>query len=140
MDGAFGGRRQRRKLAINITSLIDVMFILLIFLMITTTFREHLGIKITLPQVGNAEIQELAPHEITVNEAGELFFGQQRVTEEGLRNSLTALIKEEPDATLVLRADQKADFGAVIRAIDVARQIGGSRLVIPTRTDADRSL
>jgi len=140
MRPAFGGHTQRRKPHINITSLIDVMFILLIFLMITTTFREHLGIRITLPQVGNAEKQELTTHEITITETGELYFGQQRVNEQGLRDSLVKLFHEDPKATLVLRADQKADFGTVIRAIDIARQIGGERLIIPTRTDAARSL
>jgi biopolymer transport protein ExbD len=108
--------------------------------MITTTFREHLGIRITLPQVGNAEKQELAPHEITISEAGEFYFGQQRVNEQGLRDALVTLFQKDPKATLVLRADQKADFGAVVRAIDIARQIGGERLIIPTRTDDARSL
>lgn len=140
MRTAFGGHRPRRRPHVNITSLIDVMFILLIFLMVTTTFREHMGIRILLPEVGNAEKQELAPHEITVSEAGELFFGEQRVSEEGLRGSLQRLFKDDPEATLVLRADQKADFGIVIRAIDIARQFGGQRLIIPTRTDAARSL
>lgn len=140
MQPAFGGRRQRRKPYVNITSLIDVMFILLIFLMVTTTFREHLGLQITLPKVANAENQEMTPHEITVTESGEFFFGEQRVNEQGLRNSLKALIKNEPGATLVLRADQKADFGAVIRAIDIAREIGGERLIIPTRPDSARAL
>jgi len=90
--------------------------------------------------VGNAEKQELTTHEITVTETGELYFGQQRVNEQGLRDSLVKLFHEDPKATLVLRADQKADFGTVIRAIDIARQIGGERLIIPTRTDAARSL
>lgn len=136
MQPAFGGQRQRRRPHVNITSLIDVMFILLIFLMVTTTFRDHLGIRVTLPKVGNAQNQEMTPHEITVTESGEFFFGQQRVNEKGLRDSLMRLIREDPQATLVLRADQKADFGAVMRAIDIARQIGGERLIIPTRQDS----
>jgi len=142
MTGPFNAHRRRKPPRINITSLIDVMFLLLIFFMVSSTFRHHFGIDITLPEAETAAELESSTYEITVNAAGEMFFGQQPVDEEGLRQSLVALLKEEPDAMLVLRADESTDFGAAIRAVDIARAVGARQLVIPTRffpDDADNT-
>lgn len=138
MSAPFNARRRRRRPTINITSLIDVMFLLLIFFMVSSTFREQFGVDITLPEAKTATQTETAAHEITVTADGELYFGQQVVNEDGLRASISELLARDPDSTLVLRADDKADFGKVIRAIDIAREVGGTRLIIPTqytRTD-----
>lgn len=137
MNSAFRGRGRRRP-TINITSLIDVMFLLLIFFMVSSTFREHLGINVTLPHAETAIEQEIEPHEITVTEKGDFFFGQQRVDEAGLEESILELLRDNPDSVFVLRADENAEFGRVVRAIDIARNAGGARLIIPTRYDEPR--
>jgi biopolymer transport protein ExbD len=134
MDGAFGTRRHRRKPFINITSLVDVLFILLLFLMVSTTFQQHLGLNISVPAAATASQQNLDSHEISVTQAGEYYFGGQRVDENGLRSALAEALKKDPKAMLVLRADEGANFGKVVRAMDIAREMGGEKLVIPTRT------
>ena len=133
MSGAFNSRRTRRKPSINITSLIDVMFLLLIFFMVSSTFREQLGINVDLPKAGTASPQKVEQHEITVDKKGDYYFGQQRVSAAGLKTSLENLLKKDPKATIVLRAHEDADFGKAVRAIDIAREVGGTHLVIPTR-------
>lgn len=137
MNSAFRGRPRRRP-TINITSLIDVMFLLLIFFMVSSTFREHLGIDVTLPHAETAVERKLEPHEITVTAKGDFFFGQQLVDEAGLEESILALLRENPEAVFVLRADENAGFGRVVRAIDIARDAGGAKLIIPTRYDEFR--
>jgi len=132
MNSAFRGRTRRRP-TINITSLIDVMFLLLIFFMVSSTFREHLGIDVTLPHAETAVEQTMEPQEITVTAKGDFFFGQQLVDEAGLEKSIQELLRENPDAVFVLRADENAEFGRVVRAIDIARDAGGAKLIIPTR-------
>ncbi len=133
MSGCFNARRHRRRPSINITSLIDVMFLLLIFFMVSSTFRHHFGVDITLPEAETASDKEAGSHEITVNAKGEYFFGQEQVDEEGLRRVITETLRDAPETTLVLRADDAANFGKVLRAIDIARATGGSKLIIPTR-------
>ena len=137
MSGAFNAKRPRRRPTINITSLIDVMFLLLIFFMVSSTFREQLGIDVSLPRAATGEPTEHASHEIVVTAQGDYYFGQQAVDEGGLRASLVQLLEEEPEAELFLRADEKADFGKVIRAFDIAREVGGTKLVIPIRYDSE---
>lgn len=109
------------------------MFLLLIFFMVTSTFRHRFGVDITLPEAETATDQQADTHEITVTAEGEYYFGQERVDEEGLRRAIADTLGKKDDATLVLRADDAADFGKVVRAIDIARATGGSRLVIPTK-------
>lgn len=136
MTGAFGRHKRRRGPFINITSLIDVMFLLLIFFMVSSTFRDRLGIAISLPAAETATEQSSDTHEITVDAQGGFHFGEQRVDDDGLRASIIDLLERQPDAVLVLRADEQADFGRVIRAMDIARRVGGTRLIIPTRYDS----
>ena len=133
MSGAFNAHRQRRKPKVNITSLIDVMFLLLIFFMVSSTFRENFGIDVALPAAASADSQEMGATEIVVTREGAFYWGQQRVDAQGLRASLQTLVSEQDDPAVVLRADEKANFGAVIEAIDIARDVGGTRLIIPTK-------
>ncbi len=138
VGGPFHSRRARRRPTINITSLIDVMFLLLIFLLVSSTFHEYYGIDITLPEAETAADHEGTSQEILVTREGHYYFGEQWVDEAGLRQALVQLLQKEPEADVVLRADTDAEFGKVIRAIDIARDAGTTRLIIPTRYLGDR--
>ena len=133
MESGFQTRRRKRRPAINITPLIDVMFLLLIFFMVSSTFREDLGIDITLPKAKTAAEQDWGQYEVVVSRAGKLFFEGRPVDEARLRGAMAEALAENPDATFVLKADEQADFGKVLRAIDIAREVGGTRLIIPAR-------
>lgn len=134
MDRPFGGNRRRRKLAINITPLIDVVFLLLIFFMVSSTFRQAPGIAVALPQAQSAEpLVEDRPREIVVRADGTMFYGESAVDRDGLKAVLMELMAGEPAATLVLRADAEAPFQAGLVVMDVAREVGFDRLEIPTR-------
>jgi biopolymer transport protein ExbD len=133
MSQAFGAPSKRRKPSINITSLIDVMFLLLIFFMVSSTFRdESEALDITLPQAGSAATQSLDYFEISVMVDGTMYFEGEEVGEGELREAVEGLIAGNPGARVVLRADAGADFGGVIRAIDIARSAGVVNLIIPT--------
>lgn len=133
MSGPFNARRARRRPAVNITSLIDVMFLLLIFFMVSSTFRERIGIDITLPAAQSAAAQDIEPHEIVVDAEGGFYFGEQKVDRAGLEAGLRDLLAEDPEALLVIRGDDAAGWGKGIEAIDIARSAGGKKLVILTK-------
>jgi biopolymer transport protein ExbD len=133
MSQTFGSPSKRRKPSINITSLIDVMFLLLIFFMVSSTFREASdALDITLPRAGSASAQSLDYFEISVVVDGTLYFEGEEVGEAALRAALEDLVAGDSEAKVVLRADSGADFGGVIRAIDIARGAGVVNLIIPT--------
>lgn len=132
MTGPFGVPQRRRIPTINVTPLIDVMFLLLIFFMVSSTFKEDLGIDITLPEAESASNQEITAHQVTVDRNGTVYFGGAEVSTESLRGELQEILQENPDAAIVLRADDGADFGRVLRVIDIARELKAANLVIPT--------
>lgn len=137
MAGAFNSHRHKRRPMINITSLIDVVFILLLFLMVSTTFKQQLGIDIAIPQATTGGEQSLESREIAVTASGDLYFGAELVNESQLRERVKAMLEQDPEASLILRADEGADFGPVLAAIDVTREVGGTKLIIPTRPKAE---
>ncbi len=132
MNGPFNATRHRRRPTINITSLIDVMFLLLIFFMVSSTFRQDSAIDITLPQAESATATELTSYEVTVDATGQAYLAGEAVDEERLRAELTAILRGDASAPIVLRADEGADFGKVLRVIDIARSLNAANLVIPT--------
>ena len=109
------------------------MFLLLIFFMLSSTFRQQEGIEIALPEASTATQQEADIHEITINEEGRLFFGENPVSEDGLRSAITALLEQDPEAAIILRSHEGADFAHAIRVVDIARDVGGSHLTISTK-------
>lgn len=133
MFAPFALRRTRRRPAITITPLIDVMFLLLIFFMVSSTFRDQYGIDVDLPEAASAQAENPAPHEVTVTENGVFFFDGQEMDAARLRQTLEERVREDPEAQVVLRCDAGADFRHAITAIDAARQAGCRRLVVPTR-------
>lgn len=138
MDRAFGGKRRSRKPAINITPLIDVVFLLLIFFMVSSTFRQTPGIAVALPEAQTAEaLTEDRPREVTVRADGTIHYDQRPVDRDGLRDALRELMAAEPEVGLVLRADKAAPFQAGLLVMDVAREVGFDRLEIPTRPDGE---
>ncbi len=132
MSGAFNSPRHKRRPSINITSLIDVMFLLLIFFMVSSTFKQHAGIDVALPKSENASTQDVSSHEIIVDKSGRFYLDGEHVGAPELRTGLVQLLDEGDDGIFVLRADAEANFGKVLRAIDIARDVGGDRLIIPT--------
>jgi biopolymer transport protein ExbD len=125
--------KKRKRPIINITSLIDVMFLLLIFFMVSTTFAEHPGIKLELPTASTAEPSKLEPLTLAIDKTGRMFLNDLPVNEKELREELeTAATKT--DSTLVLKADKDVQYGYVIRAMDISRQCGIRRIVSLTET------
>ena len=119
--------RRRRKPEVIIISLIDIFAILLIFTIVTTTFKtEQLAEKIRLPESKTAVVAEEAAEalKISVTEKDEVYIGATKVTIEELRAKLADLQKLPRPPRLALAADRKASFGAIIGVWDVLKQAG----------------
>lgn len=134
MNQAFGRVRRPRRPHINLASLIDVMFLLLIFFMVSSVFRNSAGIDITLPSAATSVEQQEAPYEIFVQDSGAITFRDtQGITLQALESEMKALLESEPDARLALNADEHSDWKSVIAVIDLARRVGGEKLIIRTQ-------
>jgi len=101
--------------------------------MVSSTFKEESDVlDITLPRAGSATAQSLDYSLISITAEGTIYFEGNEINEEGLRTALALLIEESTESKVVLRADAGADFGVVIRAVDIARNVGVVQLSIPT--------
>lgn len=134
-------RRQRADPTINLTSLIDILFIVLVFLVLTTTFREATQLEVDLPQAVTGERATDDPPDtvrVTVSREGGLYVSQRPVTLAELREILitASVASVTSDPRILLEADARAEHGRVVEVMDLARQVGLPRLSIETtRTD-----
>lgn len=127
--------RNPRKVLINITSLIDVLFLLLIFFMVSSTFLEQPGIKLELPQAQSAVVVEQKDHTLFVDKEGKLFLNTDEVSTEDLEARLKKALPEMKDGALVLKADQDVSHGIVVKIMDIAKKSGVRKLVIGTKLE-----
>jgi biopolymer transport protein ExbD len=127
----FVHRSRRKRVNINITSLIDILFLLIIFFVVTSTFLEQSGMRLDLPSVENAEPTEVRELVLSMDAAGQIRLGNDEVSLAGLRQALAGRMQETGGGRmLVIRADRGAQHGDVVRVMDIAKQVGIRDLVI----------
>ena len=125
---------------VNLTPLIDVVFLLLIFFMVTTTFDRHARLKVSLPESSSKATQQLAePLVLSIDAKGNYFLNDRQLVNrqlDTLKQALQKTIgkdkKDYKDVALVLRADANTPHQSVVRAMDAASQLGLTRLSIAT--------
>jgi len=123
---------------VNLTPLIDVVFLLLIFFMVSTTFDRHARLKVSLPESSaKASQQQVEPLVLSIDARGNYFLNERQLVNKQLDTLKQAIRKTvgEQDITqlaIVLRADANTPHQAVVRAMDAASQLGMTRLSIAT--------
>jgi biopolymer transport protein ExbD len=131
-------RRARADVSIDLTALIDVVFLLLIFFMVSTTFIRESQLEISLPEAtGALQEREDEQVEVTIAADGEYAVNGRALVNNQLATLMRALeevIDGQRDSQLVITADAQAQHQAVVRAMDAAGQVGLTRLSITTRT------
>jgi len=116
-----GGRRRAPIAAINVTPLVDVMLVLLVIMMVSATYIVSQTLKVDLPKSSTSDGGAATVAAVTVTAEHSLLFNKVPVSEAELAAKLRALIAEDRGMTLVVSADTKADHGAVVHVLDVAR-------------------
>jgi len=132
-------RRPQEDLTLDLTPLIDVVFLLLIFFMVTTTFATQSGIGVKLPEATAQERPSTEAVSISIKATGELFLDEKPVTREALRAGLKTLEQQRgAETVVVVRADESVAHGRVVEAMDAARTAGFRKLAIATHAPRDR--
>jgi biopolymer transport protein ExbD len=131
-------RRQRGEQAsVNLTPLIDVVFLLLIFFMVSTTFKKETHINLNFPEAKSEQITaEDNQIEIVISAAGEYAINERALVNndfEILRAAIKKIGKGDTELRVIISADGRAPHQAVVNAMDAAGQLGYSRLSITTR-------
>ena len=127
---------------VNLTPLIDVVFLLLIFFMVSTTFEHQSRIQIELPEA-TAEPTETEEEslEIMIDSQGRYFIGEQQVVNTELKTLKAAIAKSVGDRegiTVIIRADANTPHQSVIRALDATSQLGLVHISLATSKIQDK--
>ena len=137
-------RQTQEEVSVNLTPLIDVVFLLLIFFMVSTTFTRETRLAIDLPEAsGEVKEQIRKQVEIVIGKGGDFSVNGNSLVNSRLETLKTALGKvSDGDSTLplVITADANTPYQSVVTAMDAAGQLGFANLSMTTRkpTDSDR--
>ncbi len=121
---------------INLTPLIDMVFILLIFFMVTSSFVKETGVDVDRPSAATAVRKERASILIAVTSKGEVWIDKRRVDLRAVRANVERLHAENPEGAVVILADEQAPTGTVVRVLDQARLAGVESVSIAASQDA----
>ena len=129
------GSTQRLHSEINVTPFVDVVLVLLIIFMVTAPMMQQ-GVDVDLPNTTtqNLRIKD-EPLIITVKKEGTYFLANTEVTEQQLGAKLKAILEGLDDKGVFLRADQKAEYAAVVKALAAARLAGATKLGMVTEPE-----
>jgi len=129
-------RQPREDLELNLTPLIDVVFLLLIFFMVSTTFQKESTISLQLPRASENPVEAAQESiEVVINAAGRYYINDQELVKSDVTSLQNALFKVSGgarDIPLTIRADAQAPHQAVVTAMDAAGQLGMLRMSIAT--------
>ena len=109
---------------INITPMLDVVFILLIFFIVTANFIKEPGLEVNRPDSETAEPTENAAIFIAVGNAGDIYLDRRRIDKRQVKANVVRLLAENPQGSVVIQADEKATADTIMAVMDGAREAG----------------
>lgn len=129
--------KPKKRISINITSLVDVLFLLLIFFIVSSTFLEQPGMKLDLPESSGVESVKVEGFTIFITADGALFLNEDPVTMDALPKALEDIASRVNEKGLVIKGDEGVRYGIVVKVMDAARNAGIEKLVVATELSGD---
>lgn len=121
---------------INLTPMIDMVFILLIFFLVASSFVKEAGIEVTRPVAQTAEIQGRGTIRIALSENGEVWMDRRPVDVRAVRANVERMLAESPEASVVVLSDAAAQTGLLIQVMDQVRLAGVDDIAVAARQDS----
>jgi len=109
---------------VNLTPMLDVVFILLIFFIVTATFVRETGIDVNKPEANTRDPVENASILVAITENSEIWIDRRMIDPRRVRANIERLSAEHPDSTVVIQADEKSYNKTLVQVMDAARQAG----------------
>lgn len=124
-------RRQSGGIAeINMTPLIDMVFILLIFFIVTTSFVKETGVDVNRPTAKTAVKKERANILVSIKANGEIWMDKRQIDRRAVRANVERMHAENPEGSVIILADEEAKTGLLIEVMDQARLAGVANVSI----------
>lgn len=130
----FTNKSQDDDITLELTPLIDMVFLLLIFFMVTTTFSTSAGIEVDLPRAKSREITHAQEDVvIAITKDGRTLYRGEVVSSEGLKEILSVIVSRDKNTLIIVQADSEVNHGRVVEVMDMAKTLGLSKLAIATQ-------
>ncbi|MGD8543119.1 MAG: biopolymer transporter ExbD [Desulfobacteraceae bacterium] len=126
-------RSTRSGVELNIAPLIDMVFILLIFFLVTTSFVKETGVEVNRPTAATAVSQPKATILIGIDAADRIFFDNREVDVRAVRANVERALAENPEGAVVVVADRASTTGTTIEVMDGARLAGAANVSLAAR-------
>jgi len=120
---------------VNMSPLIDMVFLLLIFFVVTTSFVKESGIEVSRSTASTAEVKEQASVMIGVSDEGEVYMEGKKVDVRSVRGLVERALAEDPEAGVVVVADKGSETGDVVKVMDQCRLAGASSVSLAARRE-----
>ena len=130
-------REEGGNAALNLTPLIDMVFILLIFFAVNSTFVKLPGVDVDQPSAHTTVVQQTSNILIAVTSTGEVWIDKKKVDVRRVRGVVERMFLEAPDASVVVLSDENSRTGVVVDVIDQARLAGAARVAIAATQPQD---
>ena len=125
--------RRRTRPSIDMSPLVDVVFLLIIFFTVSTTFKSGTGLPVSLPSAGSASSQPAGPVEVAVGNDGRIeVSGVVYDDVTAARPALARALESARPKIVLVRGDRRADYQTIVAVIDVARDLGAEGLTLAT--------
>ncbi|EWH05097.1 MULTISPECIES: biopolymer transporter ExbD [Pseudoalteromonas] len=109
---------------INMTPMLDVVFIMLIFFIVTASFVKEAGIDVNRPEAATAVKKERANILVAISDKGEIWINKRQVDVRAVQANIERLKAENPQGSVVIQADKKATTDVLIKVMDASRAAG----------------
>lgn len=126
LNVASGRKHKKGAIELNIAPLIDMVFILLIFFLVTTSFVKETGIDVTRPTASTAAAKPMATILIAVDSQDHVFMDHREIDIRAVRANIERALAENPEGAVVVVADQDSSTGIAIQVMDGCRMAGAS--------------
>jgi biopolymer transport protein ExbD len=122
--------KRRKEMKVDISPLMDMVFILLIFFIVTSTFSRETGVEVTKPQAQSASQVQKENIMVAITREGTVHVNERQVDIAGLKDVLSRLISQNPDREVVLIADKESQTGMMVRVIDACNLSGAKKVSV----------
>lgn len=127
--------REEEEAELDMTPMLDIVFIMLIFFIVTTSFVKEAGIDVHRPEASQATSKPSANIFIAVRENGEVWMDRRQVDVERVAANLERLLAEQPTDMVVIQADKEARHGIVVKVMDQVKEAGIAQISIAAEND-----
>ncbi|MBD1574290.1 MULTISPECIES: ExbD/TolR family protein [Vibrio] len=125
--------KAKEEAQVDLTSMLDIVFIMLIFFIVTSSFVHESGVEVNRPAASHSTSQKNSGIFVAITAGNDVYIDKRRVDVERVQATLEKLALDDPDASLVIQADKHAYNGTVVEVMDAAKGAGINKIAIATQ-------